>query len=165
MSELEKLNQYIANLSPEDKAKHLAKTKDNPQAIFDLIKKGDTVAIALAVENGFDVSIQNEKKQTPLHVAAEHDTQLIADVLTQEANDAPWQRDNQGKLPLDIARENGHHELGNKLEQITYPEQFLELNPDNERIAEYVRQSSSKAKDTEPVNFIVMKDKQIDRKR
>ena len=165
MSELEKLNQYIANLSPEDKAKHLAKTKDNPQAIFVLVKKGDTVAIALAVENGFDVSIQNEKKQTPLHVAAEHDTQLIADVLTQEANDAPWQRDNQGKLPLDIARENGHHELGNKLEQITYPEQFLELNPDNERIAEYVRQSSSKAKDTEPVNFIVMKDKQIDRKR
>lgn len=165
MSELEKLNQYIANLSPEDKAKHLAKTKDNPQAIFDLVKKGDTVAIALAVEKGFDVSIQNEKKQTPLHVAAEHDTQLIADVLSQEANDAPWQRDNQGKLPLDIARENGHHELGNKLELLTYAEQFKELNPDNQRTAKYHIQSHSKQRNTEPINFTAMKDKQIDRER
>ena len=123
MSErLDEVNQYIANLSPEEQAKHEAKLKNS--TIFDLIKQGDTVAIAIAVQSDADMTIQDQQGMTPLHVASKHGTELIADVLMQDANGAVWQRDSQDRLPLDVARENGHQEIGDKLEQVTYPELF-----------------------------------------
>lgn len=149
MSErLDELNQYIANLSPDERADHDAKLKSN--SIFDLIKQGDTVGVAIAIQNEADITQQDDQGMTPLHVSAEHGTELIADVLMIDANGAVWQRDNQDRLPLDVARENGHQELGDKLEQITYPEQFLQLDGVEEQ--EFTNQYSTKIKASDAID-------------
>lgn len=152
---LDELNEYIASLSPEERAKHEAKLKNNPQAIFELIKQGGTVAVAIAVENGYDLTIQDDQGMNPLHVAAKNGTELITEVLINQSSDAPFQRDRQGRLPLDIARENKHQALGDQLEQATYPEQFKELYPDNELINHLSKSKPAKSKNTEPA---VLKD-------
>lgn len=162
---LDELNEYIASLSPEERAKHEAKLKDNPQAIFELIKQGDTVAVALAVENGYELTTQNDQGMNPLHVAAENGTELISEVLIARDTDAPFQRDHQGKLPLDIARENKHEALGDQLEQATYPEQFRELYPDNNLINRLSNNKPAKSKNTEPHFLHREPDKDLDRER
>ena len=124
---LNTLYEHIASLSPEERAKHEAKLKENPQAIFELIKQGDTVAVAIAVENGYDLTTQNDQGMNSLHVAAQNGTELITEVLINQSSDAPFQRDHQGRLPLDIARENKHQALGDQLEKVTYPELFSQL--------------------------------------
>ncbi len=149
---LDALNEHIASLSPEERAKHEAKLKDNPQAIFELIKQGDTVAVALAVENGYDLTTQNAQGMNPLHVAAQNGTELITEVLINQSSDAPFQRDNQGRLPLDVARENKHEALGDQLEKATYPELFSQLGD------QQIKQSIAKTdKDTSPSFFENMK--------
>jgi len=122
-NQLEKLDLYIASLTQEQRAIHEEKI-NNPQAIFKLIKQGDTVGVTVAIQNGIDLNVKNDQGMNPLHVASAHDTQLIADVIIREASNAPFQRDNHDRLPLDVAREICNHKIGNKLEQVTYPELF-----------------------------------------
>lgn len=61
---------------------------------------------------------------TPLHHAAGHDARLIGAILLEEPGTSPWGRDQWGRLPLDVARESGHTELGDALERVTYPGLF-----------------------------------------
>lgn len=122
--QLKNLDSYITALTPEQRANYEAKTNSNPHAIFDLIKQGDTVGVTVAIQNGIDLNIKNDQGMNPLHVASAHGTQLIADLIIREDSKAQFQRDNHDRLPLDVARENGNHEIGNKLEQVTYPELF-----------------------------------------
>ncbi len=132
---INELEKYIENLSKEELAKQKSKTKDNPQMLFDLIKQGDTVAIAVAIENNIDLQMKDKNGMTPLHLASAHGTELISDLLINQADGSVWQRDNFDRLPLDVARENGHEKIGDKLEQVTYPELFKE-DKDNHKLIE-----------------------------
>jgi len=124
---LQELDAHIAGLSPEELADQQAKTKDNPQAIFDLVKAGDTVGVAVAIQNGISPEITDDKNMTPLHYAAGQDTQLIGEVLIREVSAAPWMRDKFDRLPLDITQDCGHDKLGHQIERVTYPKIYKEL--------------------------------------
>ena len=134
----EELERYIESLNQEERKKQEAKTKDNPQALFDLIKQGDTVGVAVAIENNIDLVLQNEQGMTPLHLASAHGTKLISELLINKVDGTVWQRDNFDRLPLDVARENGHDEIGDKLEQVTYPELFIDEQDNHELVAKYL---------------------------
>lgn len=123
--QLENLHRHIEWLDKDAYARQLAKTKD-PQAVFDLIRRGDTTGVACALKNGLPVDLTDRNGMTMLHHAAGHDARLISAVLTEKANAAPWARDNYGRLPLDVARECGNNTLGDSLERITYPSLFRE---------------------------------------
>jgi len=139
MSErIEELEKYLESLNKEERKKQEAKTKDNPQILFDLIKQGDTVGVAVAIENNIDIQMQDENGMTPLHLASAHGTELISELLINEAEGAVWQRDNFDRLPLDVARENGHDRIGDKLEQMTYPELFIDEKDNHQLIVKYL---------------------------
>lgn len=133
---IEELEKHLKSLSDEERQKQEEKLKDNN--IFDLIKQGDTVGIAVAIQNGIDLQVQNEQGMTPLHLASAHGTELISELLINEADGAVWQRDNFDRLPLDVARENGHDKIGDKLEQVTYPELFKDEKDNHQLIAKYI---------------------------
>ena len=116
---LEALKQHIADLSREDRERQLAKSKD-PQAVFALIRKGDTVAVACAIERGMPKDLADQNGMTMMHHAAAHDTKTIAALLIEEGHGAPLSRDRFGRLPLDVAREAGSTDIANQLERITY---------------------------------------------
>lgn len=141
---LDELNGYIASLSVDERAKHEAKLND--KTIFDLIKQGDAVGVAIALQNGLDLSTQNDQGMNPLHVAAENGTELISEVLINEVSSAPFQRDDQGRLPLDVAREAKHEQVGDLIEKVTYAEQFKGLERD-QLLDGYSRQEKT---NTEP---------------
>lgn len=124
---LDELWAYVEGLGAADYQRHKAKTQDQPDAIFDLIKRGDAVGVAVALKEGISREITNEYDMTPLHMASACDTRLIAGLLMTEPNGAPWMRDAHGRLPLDVAREAGHDALGNQLQEVTYPELFRDL--------------------------------------
>ncbi len=121
---LQTLTKYLETVGPEEAARQLDKTKGNPEAIFELIQQGDVVGVAIAMQNGIKPDITDENGMTPSHHAAAKDAQLINRVLSGYVSGAPLMRDDQNRLPLDTAREAGHDELGNVLQEITYPELF-----------------------------------------
>tara|TARA_E500000318_G_scaffold107170_1_gene116113 strand:+ start:2802 stop:3359 length:558 start_codon:yes stop_codon:yes gene_type:complete len=123
--QLENLHRHIEWLDADAYARQLAKTKD-PQAVFDLIRRGDTTGFACALKNGLPPDLADRNGMTMLHHAAGHDARLIAAMLTDKANATPWARDKYGRLPLDVARECAHADMGDRLERITYPSLFLE---------------------------------------
>lgn len=118
------LDRYIDSMDAIERKKQDAKTRDKPEAILDLIQKGDAVGVAVAVRNGVSPTMQDKRGMNTLHLAAAYDTPLIGAVLMRETSDAPWRRDAFGRLPLDVARESAHPQLGNQLERITYPGLF-----------------------------------------
>lgn len=120
---LEALKRHIAALSMQDYADQVAKTADR-QAVFGLIRQGDTVAVACAMREGLPPDLNDAHGMTPLHHAAAHDTRLIAAVLLEAPCAAPWTRDQWDRLPLDVARESGHDALADTLERVTYPGLF-----------------------------------------
>lgn len=137
---LAKLDRHIAAMSAIEREKQDAKTRGNPEAMLDLIRQGDAVGVTVAVQNRISPTVQDKHGMNALHLAAAHDTPLIGAVLMREASPAPWQRDQDGRLPLDVARENGHTRVGDQLERITYPGLFRgEKNGPvrSELIAEY----------------------------
>lgn len=117
------LKRHIASLDTQGYAAQIAKTAD-PQAVFALIRTGDVAAVACAVQEGRTAELKDENGMTPLHHAASHDARLIGALLLEEPSGAPWARDQWGRLPLDVARESGHTELGDTLERVTYPGLF-----------------------------------------
>jgi hypothetical protein len=119
----DRLKAHIAGMADSEYRRELDKTR-NPRAVFDLIREGDAVGVACAVRDGRSMEIQDDRGMTPLHHAAAYDTRLIGQALTERPNAAPWTRDSEGRLPLDVAREAGHHELGDRLERLTYPELY-----------------------------------------
>lgn len=119
----DRLKVHIAGMAEANYRRELDKT-ENRQAMFDLIRDGDAVGVACAVREGRSMEIQDDRGMTPLHHAAAYDTRLIGQALTERPNAAPWTRDNEGRLPLDVARAAGHHELGDQLERVTYPELY-----------------------------------------
>ncbi len=135
---LQELDAHIASLSPEELTAQQEKTKDNFQAIFDLVKTGDSVGVAVALQNDISPEITDDKDMTPLHYAAGHDTRLIGEVLIREVSAAPWMRDTFDRLPLDIAQECGHGTLGQQIECVTYPKIYKELDtsPEQENLIE-----------------------------
>lgn len=135
---IEELEKYIESLNKEERKKQEAKTKDNPQTLFNLIKQGDTIGVAIAIENNIDLQMKDENDMTPLHLASAHGTELITELLINEANGSVWQRDNFDRLPLDVARENGHDKIGDKLEQFTYPELFIDEKENHQLISKYL---------------------------
>lgn len=123
--QLADLDAYIQSLNEAERARHKAKTANDPQKVFDLIQLGDTVGVAVALQdNRIRPDLTDEHDMTLLHRAAAHDTQLIGAVVMREVSPAPWMRDEFDRLPLDVAREAGHDDLGNQLQSITYPELF-----------------------------------------
>jgi len=162
--QIEELEKYVESLNQEERKKQEAKTKDNPQALFDLIKQGDTIGVAVAIENNIDLQMQDENGMTPLHLASAHGTELISELLINEADGTVWQRDNFDRLPLDVARENGHDKIGNKLEQVTYPELFKDEIANRELIEKYLdKQKELNRPNTEP-NYLKIS-KEYDRER
>ncbi len=122
---LAELDAYLASLDDAERTRQKVKTETDPQKVFDLIQLGDTVGVAIAMQdNNIRPDLTDKNKMTLLHRAAAHDTQLIAAVVMREVSAAPWMRDAFDRLPLDVAREAGHDELGNVLQEITYPELF-----------------------------------------
>lgn len=117
------LKHHLASLDTQEYADQRAKTED-PQAVFAMIRTGDVVAVACAVQEGRTADLTDENGMTPLHHAAAHDARLIGALLLEETGGAPWARDQWGRLPLDVARETGHTELGDTLERVTYPGLF-----------------------------------------
>lgn len=140
---LQELDAHIASLSPEELAAQQAKTKDNPQAVFDLVKAGDAVGVAVALQSSISPEITDDKDMTPLHYAAGHDTRLIGEVLIREVSAAPWMQDKFDRLPLDIAQECGHDALGQKIERVTYPKIYKDLDNSPEQ-AKLIRQYDAK---------------------
>ncbi len=118
------INAFIDTLSPKALEQQEAKTSDNPEAIFDLVKQGDTVGVAIAMRNGIEPDITDKHGMTPLHYAAANGARNITEILTQSPSAAPWAQDKHGRLPLDITREAGNHQIGDRLERITYPQLF-----------------------------------------
>lgn len=117
------LKRHIASLDTQEYAAQIVKT-EGPQAVFALIRNGDALAVACAVQEGRTAELKDENGMTPLHHAAAHDARLIGALLLEETGGAPWARDQWGRLPLDVARESGHTELGDTLERVTYPGLF-----------------------------------------
>ena len=117
------LKRHLASLGTQEYAIQLAKTED-PQAVFDLIRDGDALGIACAVQEGRTAGLTDANGMTPLHYAAAHDAHLIGAILLEEPGATPWTRDQWGRLPLDVARESGHADLGDTLERVTYPGLF-----------------------------------------
>ena len=149
----ENLHRHIDWLDANAYARQLAKTKD-PQAVFDLIRRGDTTGGACALKNGLPLDLTDRNGMTMLHHAAGHDARLIAAVLTEKANAAPWARDKYGRLPLDVARECAHAEMSDRLERITYPSLFLEERDspvDRQTIGRYeAKRKELRSPDTRP---------------
>lgn len=135
---INELEKYIENLSKEEQAKQQSKTKDNPEKLFGLIKQGDTVGVAVAIKNNIDIQMKDKNGMTALHLASAHGTELISDLLINQADGSVWQRDKFDRLPLDVARENGHEKIGDKLEQVTYPELFKEDKDNHQMIAKHL---------------------------
>jgi len=161
---IEELEKYVESLDQEERKKQETKTKDNPQVLFDLIKQGDTVGVAVAIENNIDLQVQDENGMTPLHFASAHGTEMISELLINETNGAVWQRDNFDRLPLDVARENGHDKIGDKLEQVTYPELFKGEKANRELIEKYLdKQKECGRPNTEPSYLKISKE--YDRER
>lgn len=121
---LAELEDHIAAMSAEERQRQSAKSENNPQAVFDLIRRGDAVGVAVALKKKAQFDLVDKNGMTPLHVAAAHDTRTIAAVLTKEANSDIWRRDRFGRLPLDIARSAGHQQMGDRLERLTYPQLY-----------------------------------------
>lgn len=117
------LKRHLASLDTQGYAAQLAKTED-PQAVFAMIRTGDALAVACAVQEGRTAELKDENGMTPLHHAAAHDARLIGAILLNDVGGAPWARDGWGRLPLDVARESGHTEFGDTLERVTYPGLF-----------------------------------------
>ncbi len=120
---LEALRKHVAQLLPVERQRQLTKT-DNPQAVFELIRQGDTVGVACAIEKGLPSDLADQNGMTAMHHAAAHDTKTIAALLIESGHGGPLKRDRFGRLPLDVAREAGADEIGNRLERATYPALF-----------------------------------------
>lgn len=120
---LEALKKHVAGLPNEERERQLAKSRD-PQAVFALIREGDTVGIACAIERGMPKDLADQNGMTMMHHAAAHDTQTTAALLIENGHGAPLSRDSFGRLPLDVAREAGSTEIAHQLERITYPGVF-----------------------------------------
>ncbi len=123
---IEKINAFIDALIPKALEQQEAKTKENPEAIFDLVKQGNTVGVAVAIKNDIQPDMTDMHGMTTLHYAAANGAENVTEVLTQSPSAAPWIKDKHGRLPLDMAREAGNHQIGDRLEQLTYPQLFKE---------------------------------------
>lgn len=121
--QLENLKRYIESLSPDAYQRQIAKSKE-PEAVFRLVRLGDTTGIACALQNGLSAEIVDRNGMTLLHHAAGHDARLVCELLLEQPNATAWKRDRYGRLPLDIARECGHDAMGDQLERVTYPSLF-----------------------------------------
>lgn len=122
----EALREYIAAMSDTERATIDYELRARPEGIFDDIARGDAVRVAIALENEVNPTMRDADGRTPLHSAAALDAKLCARVLLDKASPAPWERDRQDRLPLDIAHEAGNEELADILEAATYPSLYCD---------------------------------------
>lgn len=125
--QLKNLNDYIDTLSPEERRQHELKTYyGSVGGVMSMINAGDTIGVAIAFRSSLSTAMTDEYDMTPLHHAVARDSRLMSAILIEKVNDAPWVRDNFGRLPVDVAQECGHDELSDQLMRITYPDLFLD---------------------------------------
>lgn len=137
---LEALHAHISAMNADERAVIDEDIRARPEKIFDDIAQGDAMRAAIALENGVSPILRDADGKTPLHSAAALDAKLCARVLLDKASSAPWERDRQDRLPLDVAQEAGNEELANMLEAATYPSLYRD-QPDaalpKELLADY----------------------------
>ena len=121
---LKALRAHLDAMDATERKRLAAKSRDSAIALPDLIRQGDVLSVAVALEDGHDVTKQDAQGMTALHHSAACDTPVITQLLIESPSPAPWVRDNEGRLPLDIARECGHSHVGDQIERVTYPELF-----------------------------------------
>lgn len=150
---LEELKRYIERLSDAERRRQLEKTR-GAEGLARAVRRGDAVAIACAAREGRKLDAPDRNGMTPLHHAAAYDARLIGTLLTERTDGAQWHRDRYSRLPLDLARQSGNHEIGDRLERITYPELFRDERDGPvppELIAEHDRQRQERGSpDTRP---------------
>lgn len=124
-SRLQALEAHLEGLSPAERQRNAAPTQD---AFIAQIKNGDLLGVACSLEAGRSASEPDKHGLTPLHHAAALGAEGTTALLTREPNPALWQRDQQGRLPLDLAAQAGSKPVFSQLERLTYPERFAELD-------------------------------------
>jgi hypothetical protein len=125
---LDELKRYVDSLAPEQQNAHAQKAHAHDKSVFDLVKSGDRVGLYCAVkQNPTLLQQRDENNMTPLHHAGGDKSGMTHDILTEAPNNAPWIRDKFNRLPLDVMREAGQHQVANKVEPLTYPSQFKQI--------------------------------------
>lgn len=64
---------------------------------------GKIEVASFLMENGFDIKLKNRKGQSPLHLSIEKRQDNFTKWLLENTDIDPYQADNLGKTPLDIA--------------------------------------------------------------
>ncbi|WP_300379681.1 ankyrin repeat domain-containing protein [Henriciella sp.] len=124
---LRQLEVYLKSLSENERRDLGTAAYQSERGIFDLVTSGDAAGLHVALKRDPTLAErQDENGMTPLHWSAIDKSGLLFEVLTQEANSAPWTRDKAGRLPLDVMREAGRRGVADKAERLTYPQLFLD---------------------------------------
>jgi hypothetical protein len=121
----EELKVYADKLPKVERSGQAAKGQAYDKAIFDMIRKGDTLGVYCSIKH--DPSLlekKDDKGMTPLHWGGSDKPGVMQEVLTSEPSSSPWIRDKFGRLPLDVLRNGGHHTAADKMERLTYSQLF-----------------------------------------
>ena len=153
---LKQLEAYVLSLPEKERRDLGATAHQSERGIFNLVKSGDAAGLHAALKRDPSlVERQDENDMTPMHWAGIDKSGLMLEVLTQNVNAAPWMRDKAGRLPLDVMRDAGQHEIADRLERITYPRLFHDKQRgtvDAKKVAAFGRKYDALGKpDTWPI--------------
>lgn len=112
------VNRYILEVSPNPHI-HAADEKGRT-ALHDAVKRGDSIATQVCVNQGANCDRQDKKGLTPLHIAARTCRVLILEILLAFHADKKI-RDCQGRTPYDIALKHGQRYLAFMLDPKRQP--------------------------------------------
>ena len=151
-SRLQALEAHLEGLSSRERQRNAAPTQE---VFIAQIKNGDLLRVACSLEAGRSASQPDKHGLTPLHHAAALGAEGSTALLTREPNPALWQRDQQGRLPLDLAAQAGSKPVFKQLERLTYPECLKELDsaPDPQLEAYRALYTEQGRPDTAPPSF------------
>lgn len=126
-AKLKEIDDYVDKMPPEEFARQQAKTKDNPEALFDLVRRGDVMAVAVACRNDVSLSARNNAGDSVLHVAARANASISALILAKNAPELLAKTNHKGELPSDCVGFRLNADTAAMLEAMTHQDQFREL--------------------------------------
>lgn len=127
------LDIYNTNSTPL----HLAIENGSERVATDLVKQTKVISDdKLAKSYPFDHDIQDKDGNTPLHLAAKYNNNLITEILLDRGADASI-KNNEGQTAFDLAFNNSHFDICKTIVSFTYFDTEYFMNPRYENDACY----------------------------
>jgi ankyrin repeat protein len=122
----------------------------SPRTLFAAARDDRPDVMALLLELGVPVNLQDERKQTALHAAAAHDARAAATFLIERGADVDVREASWHATPLGFASHHDHREMIDLLSRVSGDVWSLALHGKIDRLREVLAGDPERARDAGP---------------